>query len=66
MREKPLISSGPPKRTDRKLITAMISVATGIVLVLIAFTLLSDFPGPSHDRDANPTPPPEVVSRARP
>jgi hypothetical protein len=54
-----------PEGLIEKLITTMISVATGIVLLLIAFALLSDFPGVPQDRGDNPTPPPEDVSRSR-
>jgi hypothetical protein len=64
--QKPVLNSGPPKRTDRKLVTAMVSIATGIVLALIAFAFFSDFPGPSQDKTNNPNPPPEDVSRAGP
>jgi hypothetical protein len=57
---------GPPKRADRKVITAMIGGLTGLVLLLIGFVFFSDFPDGSHKATQNPAPPPEDVSRARP
>lgn len=53
--------SGPPKRTDRKVIATMIGMATGIVLVLILFVLFTDFPGqPQGDTDKTEAPPEDV------
>ena len=59
-------TEGPPKRLDRKVISAMIGAITGLVLLLIAFVFLSDFPGGSHGGMQNAEAPPEDVSRARP
>jgi hypothetical protein len=57
---------GPPKRKDRMIIGTFIGIAVGITLVLIAFVLLSDFPGTSHGSSDKTNAPPEDVSRVRP
>lgn len=58
-------TEGPPKRIDRKVISAMIGAITGLVLLLIAFVFFSDFPSGSHSTQ-NAEAPPEDVSHARP
>jgi hypothetical protein len=57
---------GQPKPRDRKIIGTFIGVAVAIVLALIAFVLLSDFPGPPQGSSDKAGAPPEDVSRARP
>jgi len=57
---------GPPKRKDRMIIGTFIGIAVGIALALIAFVLLSDFPGTSHGSADKTDAPPEDVSRAQP
>ena len=55
--------TGPPKSADRRVLAAMIAVATVIVLALIAFVALSDFPGPTEGSLDKTTAPPEDVRR---
>jgi hypothetical protein len=55
--------TGPPKSSDRRMLAAMIAVATVIVLALIAFVALSDFPGPPEGSLDKATAPPEDVRR---
>ena len=43
----------------------LIGITVGIVLVLLAFVLLSDFPGPSHGSTDKTEAPSEDVSRAQ-
>jgi hypothetical protein len=57
--------AGPPKRLDRKFISAMIGVIAGLVLILIVFVFFSDFPGRPH-WDGPDAAPPEHVNRAGP
>jgi len=57
---------GQPKPRDRKIIVTFIGMAVAIVLALIAFVLLSDFPGPPQGSSNKTNAPPEDVSRARP
>jgi hypothetical protein len=54
-------ASGPPKRSDRKVIATMIVIATGVVLILILFALFTDFPGqPQGNADKTQAPPEDV------
>ena len=55
--------TGPPKSADRRVLAAMIAVATVIVLALIAFVALSDFPGPTEGSLDKTMAPPEDVRR---
>jgi hypothetical protein len=55
--------TGPPKSVDRRLLAAMIAVVAIIVLVLIAFVTLSDFPGAPEGSLDKTTAPPEDVRR---
>ena len=55
--------TGPPKSTDRRMLAAMIAVVTVIVLALITFVTLSDFPGPTAGSLDKMTAPPEDVRR---
>jgi hypothetical protein len=56
MNESNVTSDGPPKRKDRKFITAMIGAVTVAVIVLIMFALFSDFPD-SSEGEASYMPP---------
>lgn len=59
---------GDPNTTDRALITTLVGIAGALVLGLLAFALVTDFPGPSpagtspNKMDA----PPEDVRRSQP
>jgi hypothetical protein len=59
---------GDPNITDRALITTILGIAGGMVLGLLAFALLTDFPGPPpagispNKTDAQP----EDVRRSKP
>lgn len=55
--------TGPPKPMDRRVLAAMIGVVTVIVLLLITFVTLSDFPGPTAGSLDKTTAPPEDVRR---
>jgi hypothetical protein len=55
--------TGPPKATDRRMLAAMIAVATVIVLALISFVVLSDFPSPTEGSLDKTTAPSEDVRR---
>jgi hypothetical protein len=55
--------TGPPKTMDRRVLAAMIGVVTVIVLLLIAFVALSDFPGPTAGSLDKTAAPPEDVRR---
>jgi len=57
------VPTGPPKSADRKVLAAMIAVATIIVLALITFVAFSDFPGPTEGSVDKTTAPPEDVRR---
>jgi hypothetical protein len=53
--------SHAPRGTTRKIITAMVVLATVAVLALIAFVLLTDFPGePMGSADKTGAPPEDV------
>ena len=59
----PSVAAGPPKRKDRKILTAMIGTAAIVVLALIAFVALSDFPGAPEGSEDKSLAPPEDVRR---
>ena len=52
-----------PKRKNRTFLTALIGGVTLVVLVLIAFVFLSDFPGETEGSADKITAPPEDVRR---
>lgn len=54
---------GPPKTKDRRILTAMIGIMAVVVLVLIAFVALSDFPGAPEGSEDKSLAPPEDVRR---
>jgi hypothetical protein len=56
MNESNVTSDGPPKREDRKFITAMIGAVTVAVIALIIFVLFSDFPDSSEGEASYPPP----------
>ncbi|HEX5931030.1 MAG TPA: hypothetical protein VFY74_04665 [Methyloceanibacter sp.] len=57
------VSVGPPKPKDRRVLMTLIGTVAVIVLALIAFVALSDFPGPSEGSADKATAPAEDVRR---
>jgi hypothetical protein len=62
------MQKGDPTPKDRRIIAAMIGAAVVIVLVLLSFALLSDFPGPppAGENPNKSDAPPEDVRRVGP
>ncbi len=58
-----VVSQGPPKSEDRRVLTALIGIVTAIVLALIVLVTFSHFPGTSEGSADKTTAPPEDVRR---
>jgi hypothetical protein len=58
-----VVSRGPPKSEDRRVLAALIGIVTAVVLALIVFVAFSHFPGTPEGSADKTTAPPEDVRR---